>query len=187
MGLVGNIAQSTIRMIDLVNALLDVSRIEAGHISVNPEPTDLKELINQVLIELQNSIDSKKIKMHFSIEDALPSISLDPKLARQVYMNLLTNAIKYTHESGEVNISISRNGSRLQSEISDNGIGIPEKDLPRICEKFFRAPNAAKFDPEGNGLGMYLVKSIVNSLGGDFSIESQEGKGTLVRFSFLIN
>lgn len=178
-----NVYDSTDRMIQLVNSLLNVSRIESGRIIVTPAPTDLRTLIESVLLELKPKIDKAKQNLVISIHDDLPKIKLDARLIRQVYLNILSNANKYTPKGGEISLIVSRRGKEVLTQISDTGYGIPKEEQYKVFGKFFRAANIIKIETDGTGLGMYLVKSIIKLVGGGIWFESEENKGTTFWFT----
>jgi two-component system phosphate regulon sensor histidine kinase PhoR len=108
----------------------------------------------------------------------LPDVTSDPQLLRQVLMNLISNAIKYTPSDGEIAIRMGQDSRNLRWSIRDSGIGIPQASIARLFEKFYRADNVHTVDTEGTGLGLYLVRLIVERFGGTVACESKEGRGT---------
>lgn len=176
MDMVTEISDVNQHMIDLVNMLLNVSRIELGTFMIEPEPTDLGKLAKSVIRELKPMIKAKKLKVQVEVADDIDLIKVDPKLLRIVFQNLVSNAIKYTPEKGKVALSIYKKARRIFIEVADTGIGIPKKEQKRMFTKLFRAQNARDID--GTGLGLYIVKSILDHSGGTITFDSKENKGT---------
>jgi two-component system sensor histidine kinase VicK len=171
------------RMVDLVNSLLNVSRIDLGTFAIEPSNNDVIEICNSVIKEMQSAIDDKKIKLIKDYEKDLPLINVDPKLMRIIFQNLLSNAVKYTPNEGEVSVKINKDTENLHIKIKDSGYGIPKSQQSKIYTKLFRADNVREKVTDGTGLGLYLVKSIVDKSGGKIWFESIEDKGT----TFYVN
>lgn len=175
--------QSNRRMIDLVNSLLNVSRIDLGSFAVEPKETDIIEICESVLMELSVKIVEKKHVIEKIYEPDFPKMNVDPKLMRIIFQNFLSNAVKYTPEGGGISVSIARSSENPKTEmmriaVADTGIGIPKDAQGKIFEKLFRADNARGMETEGTGLGLYIVKAIVERADGRAWFTSEEGKGT---------
>lgn len=178
------------RMEDLVDALLNISRLELGVLFVEPMPTDVAFVIRQVVNEQKLEADKKNIVCTIRFADDLPMILTDPKLFRIVIVNILSNAVKYTPPKGTVACSIRPvaggevvGGRAVKKEgvlvtIADTGYGIPANQQDKIFSKLFRADNVRAINVDGTGLGLYIVKLVVDRLGGQVWFESQEQKGT---------
>lgn len=174
------IQESTERMISLVGDILNISRIEAGRLHVDPQPTNLRSLIESWIAEIEPIARSRRIVIKLRIAKDVPKlVKIDRNLFGQVIHNLLTNALRYTQPGqGKVIIHATKQSYGIIISVKDNGIGIPEAVKPRIFERFFRADNATLAAGDGTGLGLYLVKMVMESTGGDVWFESQENKGT---------
>ncbi|NMC35570.1 HAMP domain-containing protein [Candidatus Beckwithbacteria bacterium] len=181
-----NIYQSTKLLIELVNGLLNISRIESGRLIVDPVPTDLATLLQKILKELEMKITEKSQIITIEVADNLPQIKIDPILIRQVFLNLINNAIKYTPNKGNIKISLNQQQNYIVFQIEDSGYGIPLESQKRIFEKFFRAENIIKTENTGTGLGLYMVKKIAEVSNGKIAFTSTEGKGTTFTFGLSI-
>jgi signal transduction histidine kinase len=157
--------RSNERLIELVNALLDVSRIDVGTFSIDPEPTDIIERAESALKAISKEIENKKVKL-IKEYDQFPLLSLDPRLTKMVFQNILSNAVKYVSEEGTIKISIKKTERNVFIKISDSGCGIPREEQPKIFTKMFRGTNARKIESVGTGLGLYIVKAIIEKSGG---------------------
>lgn len=174
----GEIGESVAHMNNLVNALLNVSRIELGTFTIEPEPSDILKLADEAASELMPQVKAKKIAFAKDYGKGLPTIPLDPGLTNIIVQNMLSNAVKYTPAGGKVSIRIARAGEDVEIDVSDTGMGITKGQQERIFSRMFRADNAVASQTEGTGLGLYLVKSILDVAGGRIWFESEEGKGS---------
>jgi signal transduction histidine kinase len=166
------------RMVTLVNSLLNVSRIDLGTFAIEPQPTDLKVTVANVLTELSSQIQTKQMKIVTDFVEGLKLYNADPKLMHIIFQNLISNAVKYTPAKGQVVITITSGHDKLLITVADNGYGIPKNQQAKIFTKLFRADNAIAKDTDGTGLGLYLIKAIVEEAGGTISFTSQENEGT---------
>jgi PAS domain S-box-containing protein len=169
--------ESADRLISLVNDLLDVSRLESGKLQVSLELVDVPALTKSVLDDVAMLVREKGHQLVVDISP-VPEIVADRQLLRQVILNLVSNAIKYTPAKGRIDVRIAQEDRSLNWSIRDSGIGISKASQARLFEKFYRAENALTIDTEGTGLGLYLVRLIVERFGGQVMCDSQEGCGT---------
>ncbi|HUX80940.1 MAG TPA: HAMP domain-containing sensor histidine kinase, partial [Candidatus Paceibacterota bacterium] len=169
--------RSNQRMVELVNALLDVASLELGTFIIDPEPTDICKLMKDVIDEQQPQIDARKLRFSSSCTKSIPLMQADPKLLRMVMQNILSNSVKYTPEDGEIDftITLTDNKKNILLKISDTGYGIPKNQQGNIFTKLFRADNVRDKDTDGTGLGLYIVKSIVKNSGGKIWFKSEGG------------
>jgi PAS domain S-box-containing protein len=172
-------------MVDLIETLLNVSRIEIGSVRVESKPTNAIELSESVLSELSPQIEEKRINIDKQYGGNLEDMESDPKLLRIIIQNLVSNAVKYTPEGGTVSIIFKDSFGSKSITITDTGAGIPEGEQDKIFTKMFRASNVRKLTGEqGTGLGLYLVKSLAGAMGGSISFSSEENKGSTFEFKF---
>ena len=175
---VREILESGKEMSTLINEFLNLSRIEMGTFSIEPEPINPKEVVESVLRELAPTIQKKHLRVEKKYENKIPEAKLDPKLFLLMAQNLLTNATKYTPSDGTVTITLAVRGKNLVFSVEDSGYGIPEEEQSQIFKKMFRASNAKHYDTEGTGLGLYMIKSLLETVGGSISFKSAQAWGT---------
>lgn len=173
------------RLVVLVNELLNVSRLEVGSTKPNPVETDLRALLDGIVADTQPVVASKGQTLDYRAGD-LPKMMIDPLLTREVVANILSNASKYSPDGSTVTLTAEREGDEVHIAVADKGIGIPPADQKKMFQKFFRAENAAKSSITGTGLGLYVVKSVVELQGGKIWFESAVGKGTTFHVTFPV-
>ncbi len=183
---VHKIEQSNQRMVEIVNSLLNSSRAELGTFIITPEMTDVVTLIREAVAEAKVN-PPHRVTILEEYSPNFPSLAIDPMLFRMVIQNLLSNALRYTLDDGRITVRLTRDQQDMTLEVSDTGIGIPPGSQELIYLKFYRAPNAARLQPQGIGLGMFLVKSIVDAAGGTISLTSIENKGTTFQIRFPLS
>lgn len=174
---------ATERLIGLVNDLLNTSRLERGRLELAPQRTDLAGLTESVFGELRALSSQKRLRVGLHLGPEIPAGWLDPQMTRQVILNLLSNAMKYTPEGGSVIVRLAREGESLRWSVTDTGVGVPQHEQGRLFEKFYRAENVRVMETEGTGLGLYMVRLIVERSGGTTGFTSQEGVGSTFYFS----
>jgi signal transduction histidine kinase len=172
------------RMIALVNDLLEVTRMEEGDIKLYIQPTDIALIVRELVKEKEREIKKKRMKVSLNIkEEPFPMVRTEPNKIKQATGNLISNAITYTGDGGEVHIELEVADETALFKITDTGVGIPKEQQKQIFEKFYRGSNVLKFENIGTGLGLYITKSFIEASGGKIWFSSEEGKGTTFYFS----
>ncbi|HIJ95878.1 MAG TPA: HAMP domain-containing protein [Desulfuromonadales bacterium] len=172
------------RLTSLINDILTLSSLEAKGTTLDLNPLDVSGTISKVCMLVEEKATEKNISITNEISDStLPLVLADQGRVEQVLVNLLENAIKYTSAAGTVRIFTVDEGEFLKISVADTGIGIPFKDLPRIFERFYRVDEARTREQGGTGLGLSIVKHIVQLHGGDVSVTSEPGKGSIFTFT----
>ncbi len=179
---------NTDRLAVLVADLLDVSRIDAGRVTLSLQPVDLSQVADGCIETISQRMKDENRPMHFSkdIPDDLPLVNGDLERVRQMLDNLLENAYQYTDPGGEIVVRARQAGDQVQVDVQDNGIGISAEDRPRIFERFFRGEDPLVLATSGNGLGLSIVKKMVEMHQGKIWFESQGIRGEGSIFSFFI-
>ena len=175
---VEGIDQSTSRLIELTEDLLDVTRLQAGRITLHREPTDVVALARRVVARLQMTTERHHLSLLTSLEYLVADV--DPRRIEQVLSNLVSNAIKYSPAGGSIEVTIREEAETKTALLSirDSGIGIPMQQQARIFGRFERADNARAYGIGGTGLGLYLCRELVERHGGRIWFESAEGQGS---------
>ncbi len=177
--------ESTQRMVAVISDLLNVSRLSAGRFVLDPEPTDLVQMVRDEVRLLERHAELKGIKLILLAPRSLPEMELDVSKIRQVIINFIDNAIYYT-KAGSVTVTLSSDQLHVRLTVSDTGIGVPEEAKKQLFTKFFRAENARNLRPDGTGLGLFLAKKVIEAEGGQILFESREGQGSLFGFELAI-
>ncbi len=166
-------------VLDIVNQILDLSRIEAGQFDLEEEPLDLAELLESCRRMIQAEIEKAELELAIDVEKELPRILADPAKLKQVVLNLLANAVKFTPPGGRIDV-IARlaPAGGLEIETTDTGMGMSARDIPKVLTRFGRSEDAELQGLGGAGLGLSITKSLVELHGGTLSIVSRKGKGT---------
>jgi signal transduction histidine kinase len=172
-------------LVHMVNDLLDISRIESGKVNMKIESLGLKYIADKVADLLSEQLKTKNINFSSNIPDDCQNILADRSQIERVFINLVGNALKFTPEKGKISINAHRSGRIIQIDVSDTGFGIPEDDQEKIFEEFFRVENTINQEVKGTGLGLTLVKHIVEAHQGRIWVKSKLSEGST--FSFTLN
>lgn len=175
---IDKIVKNLERMDILVGDFLNVSKLELGTLTANLAPVPLEPLVDTVIDEQAGRIKNKHITVKKDLDGSVPTINSDANLLHMVVGNLVSNAAKYTRENGSITIATKLTAGKVAISIADTGMGIPQAEQENLFTKLFRASNAKAEVADGTGLGLYIVKEVVEVLGGTIAFVSEEGVGT---------
>ena len=168
-------------LLDLINDLLDVAKMEAGFRHFEQVPVQLPEILVEIVEFLEAQANVQRVKLKLETAPGLPAILADRRGIEEVFTNLIANAINYSPHGGDVTISIQPQGDFLEARVGDQGIGIEPEELPKIFDKFYRVKSPQTRQVIGTGLGLPIVKSVVEAHRGSIEVESQVGVGSTFR------
>jgi signal transduction histidine kinase len=185
--IIDGISREVKQMASLIESTLSVSRIELGTLIIEPKPIDIMAFAKERLEVLMLVARKKNLTLRGTYTPESLIVPMDPMLLQIIFQNLLSNAIKYTPSGGTITLALERQSSRILIRVIDSGQGIPHEHQQYIFSKLYRAPNARKSAEQGSGFGLYIVKSIINEVGGKIWFESEEGQGTTFFVSFPLS
>nr|MBU1328657.1 GAF domain-containing sensor histidine kinase [Candidatus Omnitrophota bacterium] len=171
-------------LVHLINNLLDIARIESGKVQMEMKDISIKEMLDSIVDIITPQVKEKNISLKINSKIKFDRIKVDPSQMERVFLNLLSNAVKFTPEKGMVIIEIEEKNDAIQFSIEDTGIGIPSQDIPKVFQEFFRADNALDQKIKGSGLGLSLIKKIIEAHKGKIWFDSELGKGS--KFTFTL-
>jgi PAS domain S-box-containing protein len=169
--------RNSLRLLKLVNSLLDFARIEAGRTEACYEPTDLAVETAELASVFRSAIERAKLKLVVDCEPLAEPVYVDRDMWEKIVLNLLSNALKFTFD-GEIEVGLARQGEHVELRVSDTGVGISEADLPKLFQRFQRVRNTRSRTHEGSGIGLALVRELARLHGGEVTVESREHVGT---------
>ena len=182
-------------LLQLVNALLDMSRIESGNFDVSPQLFDIKDLVQSCCKMMQSEADRRKVVLFSRQDDDLQDINADPRACRQILLNLISNALKFSDTSGQVCVSLAwattkagaTDKQRIIMSVRDTGIGIAQADIPKLGRPFVQAESSLQRRYEGAGIGLSIVRGLAELQHGSMTIKSELGKGTTVTITLPLD
>jgi signal transduction histidine kinase len=169
---------NAMRLLKLINDLLDLAKLESGRMEVHKTPVDLDRFLKGLVQSVQGTAKDKGIRLTARVHDSPIQVLLDANKFEKIVLNLLFNALKFTPAGGRVELTIGKEGPQLNLVIQDSGMGISEHDLPFIFDRFWQADSSAQRKYQGTGIGLALVKELTEAMGGTVTAQSQVGVGT---------
>lgn len=184
--MVSMMERNTGSLIELVNDLLDASKLESGSLRLDSVSTDLSTLVGDLNETMTPLAVQKEIELTMDLPDALPHVRVDLAKLRRIFVNLLSNAIKFTARGGHVSITAMNLGHAVRVAVSDTGVGIAPDDIAHLFDKYEQTRSRATRGEKGTGLGLYITKQLVELHGGTITVESQPGKGSIFAFTLPV-
>jgi signal transduction histidine kinase len=169
--------------LELVNDLLDLARLQDPDIRIEVAHVRLEQVLQEVLDAMAANAEENDITIELTVEPDLPPIEMNARHAKQLWTNLISNAIKYSHKGGTARVSLTCQDQDLVGVVADQGIGIAADEQALVFEEFYRSKASKKHTQMGTGLGLPIVKRILDSYGGTIGLESEEGKGSTFTFT----
>lgn len=171
---------NAMRLLKLINDLLDLAKLESGRMEVRKEPLVLADFLKGLTLSVQGAAKDKRVQLETRLAPDLGTVLLDGNKLEKVVLNLLFNSVKFTPAGGKVELSAQKDGDSLKVQVSDTGMGIAEKDLPFIFDRFWQADATAQRKYQGTGIGLSLVKELAEAQGGSVKASSRPGEGTVM-------
>ena len=181
------LANMSQHLLDMINDILDMAKIEAGKMTIDPQPIDPVDPVDAAVRMIRRKAEDKEIEMVLDAQPNIPEIDADHRAIRQMVLNLVSNAIKFTDAGGKITVAVEQRGPEIYVGVTDTGIGIPAEDLPRLATPFEQVSGTKDRNYEGTGLGLALTKSFAEMHGGRMILSSIEGEGTTVAFTLPIS
>jgi signal transduction histidine kinase len=178
---IGHIRESGEHLLAMINDILDLSRVESGHSPLNESAIDLDDLVRRTVALMEAKARDGGLRLEIDLPDHLPRLRGDERAIKQILLNLLANAVKFTPAGGDIRVAVGRVEDTLELSVRDNGIGIAPADHGRVFEPFVQVDSELNRRFEGTGLGLPLVRSLVEQHGGRIFLESAPGEGTCVK------
>jgi len=178
-----NVNKANQNLVKLVQDLLQVARSEAGRIEIKVKPVSITEELKNLVVEFKPVAAEKSITLHYEPDNNLPEVLADPDKLKEVTSNLMSNAIKYTLGSGTVTITQEEKEGMVITHVKDTGIGIPPEAQKKLFQKFYRVKAKGTEEVQGTGLGLWIIKQLIEKMNGKIWVESEEGKGSTFSFS----
>ena len=177
------IKANVVRLVLLIEDLLDMSRVEAGEVQLRAERVDVGTVLSEVAQVLAGQFRERRVGLSLDLPPGLPPASADRQRLEQIVVNLIGNACKYTPGGGEVRVALRNGGGELRVEVRDTGVGIPEEARPHIFTPFYRADNPLRDEVGGTGLGLSITRKLVELHGGRIWFESKVNEGSTFSFT----